>query len=161
MSLIVKIMSGEDVPDDDPRKQFRLFAGVREAHFSRRPTGKANISLQFTQNREEGCSFDVDGNIYVMNEAGKTIATYGCSPIPPKEPGVFLNERFVPLEEGPIDAVELYARLGVFDDHHLWHLGEDGIEFIPRWGRCCTIRYARYVTSGNTELPSLKPAAVV
>lgn len=93
--LIVKIMSAEDTHDTDPRKSFALHAGVIEAHFERRGDGtSANprdhkqpwLTLRFsrkTDDREvdDAISFEPSGNVYVMNEGGKTIASYGVSPI--------------------------------------------------------------------------------
>lgn len=93
--LIVKIMSPEGTNDTDPRKGFALHAGVIEAHFERRGDGNSDDPKTFTQpwltlrfsrktdDREvdDAVSFEPLGNVYVMNEAGKTIASYGVAPI--------------------------------------------------------------------------------
>lgn len=93
--LIVKIMSDEDTHDTDPRKSFMLHAGVIEAHFERRGDGTTTdrqqhaqpwLTLRFsrkTDDREidDAISFEPSGNVYVMNEAGKTVASYGVAPI--------------------------------------------------------------------------------
>lgn len=47
--LIVKIMSGEDTHDTDPRKSFMLHAGVIEAHFERIGTGESDDRRTFTR----------------------------------------------------------------------------------------------------------------
>lgn len=112
--LIVKIMSGENLPDSDPRKTFHLIAGVHEVHFhpggtwvpdhealraaladlgAKVPTGKPEpkyhdpqIFLNLGPSREPSIhKFDGSlGNVYVMNEAGKTIATHTPAPPPPE-----------------------------------------------------------------------------
>lgn len=93
--LIVKIMSPEGTNDTDPRKGFALHAGVIEAHFERRGDGtnpdprthtQPWLTLRFsrkTDDREvdDAISFEPLGNVYVMNEGGKTIASYGVAPI--------------------------------------------------------------------------------
>ncbi|AXQ68327.1 hypothetical protein HOT99_gp290 [Caulobacter phage CcrBL10] len=91
MTLIVKIMSDENLPDTDPSKRFSLYAGVKSFHpIVQEPEvagGKPYCYLRlyiadpvktaavpgFVEH--ETC-VDVDGNVYVMNEAGKTIATW-------------------------------------------------------------------------------------
>lgn len=100
--LIVKVMSSEDTHDTDPRKGFMLHAGVIEAHFERIPDDRINhvvlqrlidgtippticpkswLTLRFsrkTNDREvdDAISFEPQGNVYVMNERGTTIASY-------------------------------------------------------------------------------------
>lgn len=90
--LYVKIMSGEDLPDTDPHKNYTVVPVQN------------NEVMQFVRNQEslvwesgsrEGpvpCRYqlevhapeggiewhDLSGNAYVMNESGKTIATHGC-----------------------------------------------------------------------------------
>jgi len=93
--LIVKIMSGEDTHDTDPRKSFMLHAGVVEAHFERRGDGtnadprthtQPWLTLRFSRQFgdrvvDDAISLEPSGNVYVMNEAGKTVASYGVAPI--------------------------------------------------------------------------------
>lgn len=86
--LIVKIMSGQDMPDDNPFKSFEIVQV---------PDGKR---MRFTQNTVpegqvgnfEGERFNLEvqnesgfwektaltGNAYVMNANGKTIANHGA-----------------------------------------------------------------------------------
>lgn len=88
MSLIVKIMSAEDTADSDTRKSFALHAGVKTAVFERRGDGSSEDPRTFTRpwltmtfdDGEQG-AFEPQGNVYVMNERGQTIASYGVAPI--------------------------------------------------------------------------------
>lgn len=88
--LIVKIMSDEDTADTDPRKSFQLHAGVATAIFERRGNGTSEdprtftqpwLTLIFADKALSAESFEPRGNVYVMNEGGKTIASYGVAPI--------------------------------------------------------------------------------
>lgn len=93
MSLIVKIMSDEDTADTDTRKSFAIHAGVASAIFERLPAYKADgdgqpetperpwLTLIFTDKAMESEAFQPRGNVYVMNEQGKTVASYGIAPI--------------------------------------------------------------------------------
>lgn len=86
MSLIVKIMSDEAGPDDDARKSFILIAGVARVVFDRRlgPLGglpSAHAHVFFAHDQGEGERHNVSGNVYVMNEAGKTISTFCSAPM--------------------------------------------------------------------------------
>lgn len=85
MSLIVKIMSGEDIADDDSRKQHRLFYGVTSIHFERLADGVTPyLSLGFGPPSDagfDGLAFEPNGNVYVMNEAGRTVDIIGVSPL--------------------------------------------------------------------------------
>lgn len=86
MPLIAKIMSGENVPDDDPRKSHRLFEGLREVHFERKVDGTPWVTLRRSgfhlDGEDDATSFEPKGNVYVMNEAGKTVSTYGVARLP-------------------------------------------------------------------------------
>lgn len=86
--LIVKIMSSEDTADSDARKSFALHAGVKSAIFERRGDGTSDdpstfrqpwLSLLFADGEKE--AFEPQGNVYVMNERGQTVASYGVAPI--------------------------------------------------------------------------------
>ena len=91
MSLIVKIMSDEDTADHDTRKSFILHAGVKSAVFERLPAYDGQDSgapstperpwLTLIFGLDDSEAFQPRGNVYVMNENGKTIATYGIAPI--------------------------------------------------------------------------------
>lgn len=106
MSLIVKIMSAEDTADSDTRKGFLLHSGVRFANFERIGTGADEVdrqrpwlTLHFVDPTAESLSFEPRGNVYVMNEAGKTVASYGVAPI------IYADETASP----PADAAQVSA----------------------------------------------------
>jgi antitoxin component of RelBE/YafQ-DinJ toxin-antitoxin module len=79
--LTLKMMSGENIPDDDSRKTFMLLAEVLSVGFSRRPGGicKANVSFRTPAGTSMSESIVLDGNCYVMNDAGKTISSFGIA----------------------------------------------------------------------------------
>lgn len=84
MALIVKIMSGEDMPDDDTRKSHRLLDGIEYVEFHRRP-GAPVVRIVPAGDGAEAFDIDIEGNVYVMNAAGKTISSFGVAPPdPPK-----------------------------------------------------------------------------
>lgn len=132
MSLIVKIMSAEDTADSDTRKGFLLHSGVRFACFERIGTGENDdprtftrpwLTLHFLEPTAESLSFEPQGNVYVMNEAGKTVASYGVAPI------VYADEAASPPSDDP------RGRLGPLVDRFLsWRLPDsfnpdNGISF--------------------------------
>lgn len=71
--LIVKIMSGEDCPDADARKAHRLITGVTSVVFAHTEKG-GDMTVNYAGDDEE--EFTLTGNVYVMNEAGKTISSF-------------------------------------------------------------------------------------
>lgn len=76
--MFVKIMSGEDAPDCDARKTYSLFDNVTAVDFTRNiQTKKAEARMVFTDGDPE--IVPVEGNAYVMNEAGDTIACFGSA----------------------------------------------------------------------------------
>ena len=86
MTLIVKIMSAEDTADSDTRKTHRLFAGVDDVEFGRQgpdepPVVHLRFKPEFRDAEAEVLTIALAGNVYVMNEAGKTISSFGCAPI--------------------------------------------------------------------------------
>ncbi len=125
MSMIVKIMSGENAPDDDTRKTFQLHTGVIATAFERRPMGDAPAAVVLTfeprapVNEPTTGTFPVHGNVYVMNEAGKTIASFGAAPIPtqldlirPTFNGA-VTDKLDDYLDCPIPAKHLYNMLSV------------------------------------------------
>lgn len=94
MSLIVKIMSAEDTADHDTRKGFQIFSDVVSAVFERRGDGTCEaprdhvqpwLTLRYRKQPgdevENALSFEPRGNVYVMNDRGQTVASYGIAPI--------------------------------------------------------------------------------
>lgn len=77
--MLIKIMSGEDCPDDHPCKSFTLIENVNWYHTER--DGNDVLIMEWTIKDEgEVQSVAPDGNVYIMNDAGKTIAHVGVSP---------------------------------------------------------------------------------
>ncbi len=83
--MIVKIMSAENAADGDCRKQFSLYGGVNHVEFVRQAdTGAGDNAIALVdfdngQTRELYCY----GNVYVMNDAGKTVSCFGIAQLPP------------------------------------------------------------------------------
>lgn len=86
MSLIVKIMSDENLADDDSRKSFELFTDVKNVEFHRRP-GAPIAAMIFSAGSVLGGEYPMLGNAYVMNENGKTVASFGVAPPMAEENG--------------------------------------------------------------------------
>jgi hypothetical protein len=85
--MLLKIMSAENAADDDSRKTFQLHDGVSTVSFEREPDGlnpggeqRAQAHATFADNTT--CVFDVPGNAYVMNDNGKTVASFGSAGLP-------------------------------------------------------------------------------
>lgn len=84
--MLLKIMSGEDVPDSDPRKLFQLHDGVLSVRFHRPgpEEGEDEPALAETTFKIGGNeTFDVPSNAYIMNEQGKTVASFSAHPYVP------------------------------------------------------------------------------
>ncbi len=78
--MFVKIMSDENCPDFDTRKSFKLLSEVESISFDRRGDDEVVLHVHFKKGEDE--SFLLVGNVYVMNDAGKTIEKFGPHPIP-------------------------------------------------------------------------------
>lgn len=74
--LIVKIMSPEDLPDDDTTKAYELIAGVRRVIMPDEEGGVMTLEIEGLSELEGRYP---QGNVYVMNEAGRTISTFTAS----------------------------------------------------------------------------------
>lgn len=88
--LIVKMMSGENAPDDDTRKAFRLITGVVDVRFDRQaddPNADTSpvpvMYVWYGDRQERPDAFCVAGNVYIMNESGRTVASFGPMPLNP------------------------------------------------------------------------------
>jgi hypothetical protein len=79
--MYLKIMSGENAPDGDTRKTFRMLADVTMVDFRRDPDGKALAACTFEAGPGE--TFSPSGNCYLLNDAGDTIASFGVAPYVP------------------------------------------------------------------------------
>jgi hypothetical protein len=96
--MYLKVMSGEDIPDGDSRKTFTIHADVLTAKFDRavlpadvkKPENRliANQAprvVVFFKNGP-GETFWPEGNCYLMNDDGETIAQFGVHPyVKPRE----------------------------------------------------------------------------
>lgn len=74
MSLIVKVMSDESIPDEDSRKVHRVYSDVERVHFVRQANGVTSAIL--TTKNDEILEVVLNGNCYIMNENGKTISSF-------------------------------------------------------------------------------------
>lgn len=147
--LIVKIMSDEDTADTDPRKSFALHAGVATAIFERRGDGTSDdprtftqpwLTLIFADKALSAESFEPRGNVYVMNEGGKTISSFGVAPIvyanaspqsdDPRGPMGALVDRFLswrlPENFNP-DGGIIFDKAGVHPNH--WPSGTNLLDY--------------------------------
>lgn len=77
--MFLKIMSGENAPDSDSRKSFRLLDHVEAASFIR-SGGAPRATVLFENGEQE--EFPCEGNAYLMNDSGKTVAQFGATPLP-------------------------------------------------------------------------------
>lgn len=181
MSLIVKIMGAENAPDDDPRKTFQLHTGVIATAFLRRSENEpdappASVCLTFEPrspvNEPWTGTFPVHGNVYVMNEAGKTIASFGAAPIPTQldlERPWFNGVMCTKLDDYmdcPIAGAALYNILGVAPGHKLIavHGGEaseiaytEGTVFLMRGMHLYAIHPGNQLQPGAPPAPGLSP----
>ena len=80
--MLLKIMSNENLPDDDNRKAFRLYSGVSQVEFQKvghptstdEPAAYAHVLWE----NGESESLRLGANAYVMNDAGKTVASFAA-----------------------------------------------------------------------------------
>jgi hypothetical protein len=77
--MLVKFMSGEGAADDDSRKQFRVFSSVKSVEFIRSDNGSF-ARMEFEHGVE--MEYHLSGNAYVMNDAGKTVSSFGIAQLP-------------------------------------------------------------------------------
>lgn len=77
--MFLKLMSSDAAPDHDSRKRFRILDDVTAVDFERADAGAAEGSypqarVTFRDGKSE--YFYLDGNAYVMSDAGKTISSF-------------------------------------------------------------------------------------
>lgn len=75
--MYLKIMGPENAPDADTRKTFRLIE-CREAQFYRDDDGNA-FAYMNPGSWDDGYELPIVGNAYLMNESGKTVASFGSA----------------------------------------------------------------------------------
>lgn len=75
--LTVKMMSNEDLADSDPAKGFTLIQLDRLDHIT---FSKSEGRQVFVIQRDSGgtVEYELEGNVYVLSESGKTIASHAC-----------------------------------------------------------------------------------
>lgn len=83
--LYVKIMSDEDLSDENSNKNFTLLQvdSISALHFRKVIDDPLlqypyELEIRATDDRALTTSYALMGNVYVMNESGKTIASHGC-----------------------------------------------------------------------------------
>lgn len=86
--MFVKLMSDENAPDQDSRKEFRLLADVTAVIFKRRVEAPVeddtpHAIVIFKDMTVE--SYPLVGNAYILNDEGKTIEKFGVAPLAPKD----------------------------------------------------------------------------
>lgn len=120
MTLILKLMSGEPMPDEDTRKSYSIRSGIVDFGFER-VDGVAYLWLY-----AKGCDPErvpLNGNVYVMNEAGKTVSSFGiASPDPRGELPRREGDLIVLPKEIATDIRATLDAMGVaLADHlHVW-----------------------------------------
>jgi hypothetical protein len=78
--LTLKIMSEQDIADDDPQKDYTLIQ-IQETerltfrHVTDHPEFNTKVVAEISTNDGRSTEFPLTGNAYVMNANGKTIAT--------------------------------------------------------------------------------------
>lgn len=88
MSMVVKFMSGEDSPDSDTRKGFRVMSDVVEVRFER-SGGDAHAYLTTwcgADGPETHGPIPLEGNVYVLSERGVQLSAFGVAEIPRPAP---------------------------------------------------------------------------
>lgn len=76
--MFLKIMSGDEkLADCDSRKTFQLFDKVTCVTFNRAPDGEPPRARIVFEGDDDIEDFPVPGNAYLMNDQGKTIASFG------------------------------------------------------------------------------------
>lgn len=76
--MILKLMNDENLPDDNPAKGFRIVDQVREVTLSRTETGEQMLDVVYRIPNDNLLDerFILQGNAYLMNDAGKTIQPF-------------------------------------------------------------------------------------
>lgn len=154
MSMIVKFMSRESrIADTDNRKSFRIVADVQDIDFGRndkaeplytmvRPPLMPGLDCVVEQST-------VLGDVYVMNEAGKTIASFNPAPLEARE-AEFVNTLCLPMAVAS-DVVNTLDCLGLALVEHKHH-------WTPEQRRAYDLSI-RALGAGPEHVPSYDPQA--
>lgn len=131
MSLIAKIMSDENAADEDSRKAHRLITGLTDIQFERYPDQSCSIHVM-RAGEDDYEEIAVHGNVYVMNENGKTISSFGSAPLDFQHT-IFIDGR--PITDirldGPVSVSLLRELLEVPPEQPLIRVGDEGYDLIP------------------------------
>lgn len=104
ITMLLKLMSDENIPDDDPRKCFTLIEGVVEAEFMRQEGDDEVAYLDVTLEDGEKSSYELGGNVYLMTAEGAELANFGIAPYHPVSPFERLREALATAPAKPRDA---------------------------------------------------------
>lgn len=168
MSLIVKVMHTRNaVEGGNASAPFDLYGDVTSFHIGDKPSFEdGSVFLRIWQREpiktalvpgfaENEKLIETRGTVYVMNDNGRTVATFE----PPERPAegrvwVTLNGDRIALNEGPYDIPNLYSDLGVDDGALLYVETPDGLYCYPRdaVGAAMAVSGLRY----HTQPPAAK-----
>lgn len=77
--LYLKAMSGEDMPDEDSRKHYTLFPIPDDSALSFGKSDQIPDGVRASWYANEGLrTIELEGNAYVLNAQGKTIASHSA-----------------------------------------------------------------------------------
>jgi len=154
--LILKMMTGTDITDDDARAPHRIMPVPEGGSVDfTRESGEAQAVIYDGDGTAEW--FDVTGNCYLMNASGKTITSFSPNPLPgARPPWIEVNGVQVPLDaefNGPCDSRAFIRRYAL--GHPLMaHLTGDGIEVMSD-GTTVSVDGARYVTIPADQITTI------
>ena len=75
--MFLKLMSDEDLPDEDPCKSYTIVEGVEEVSFFRTPDGRAFVD--YLEPHGSRGNRQLHGNAYVLNDAGEKVDGFGVA----------------------------------------------------------------------------------
>lgn len=80
--MILKLMSEENLSDDDMAKSCSIIDYVNEVNYRSTGTGEMALDVQYTKANREATTetFILRANAYLMNDAGKTIQSFASHP---------------------------------------------------------------------------------
>lgn len=79
--MYLKMMGPEGLADSDSRKTFRVMAHVADVEFIRNAGREpCEASVLYDDGQRE--TFALTGNVYVLNDQGKTVSSFGIASAP-------------------------------------------------------------------------------
>lgn len=82
--MILKIMSIENLPDSDPRKNFTIIEGIRSVSSSTGDDGTKSLSLAMLDGTEMQ-EVKLVSNAYVMTDDGRTVSSFAAMTMLPAD----------------------------------------------------------------------------